>query len=90
MELDSLEQMNSLYETLYTHIRSLRKGNKLLEEQEEGHEEEEEAERADYNEEEDDDIEYDPDVVIEVLTKYMEMKHGQVDQSGTGRKTLLK
>jgi hypothetical protein len=83
--------MNSLYETLYTHIRSLRKGKLLDGEEEEGHEEEEEAEKADYNDEEDDEIEYDPDVVIEVLTKFMEKKNGlDQSESGSPKKTSLK
>jgi len=77
LELDSLEQMNQLYETLYTHVRTLRKGNKMLGEEEEM-ENEGEEENNQY-EDEDTDFEYDPDVVIDALTKFMERKQGQPD-----------
>jgi len=82
LELDSLEQMNELYETLYTSIRVMRKENKVLENgDDEEHQDEdaeaEEAEQADEFDEEDGDIEYDPDVVIDALTKFMEQKQGQ-------------
>jgi len=81
LELDSLEQMNNLYETLYTNIRKLRK-NKVLE-NEEGEEEAEEAEEAEEEyDDEDGEIEYDPDAVIDALTKFMEAKQGQKDDAG--------
>jgi len=90
LELDSLQQMNLLYETLYSNIRSLRK-NKVLED---NNEEEEGAEEAEEEENEDDDgeIEYDPDAVIEALTKFMEGKQGQKDQSDLSptRKAIAK
>ena len=70
--------MNNLYETLYTSIRKLRK-NKVLE-NEEGEEEAEEAEEAEEEyDDEDGEIEYDPDAVIDALTKFMEAKQGQKD-----------
>jgi len=80
LELESLEQMNSLYETLYTNIRKLRK-NKVLE-NEEGEEEAEEAEEAEEEyDDEDGEIEYDPDAVIDALTKFMEAKQGNKDDA---------
>jgi len=80
LELESLEQMNNLYETLYTNIRKLRK-NKVLE-NEEGEEEAEEAEEAEEEyDDEDGEIEYDPDAVIDALTKFMEAKQGNKDDA---------
>jgi len=80
LELESLEQMNSLYETLYTNIRKLRK-NKVLE-NEEGEEEAEEAEEGEEEyDDEDGEIEYDPDAVIDALTKFMEAKQGNKDDA---------
>jgi len=76
LELDSLEQMNALYETVYTSIRSMKKG-KVLNDEEEGENEGEEAENNEYEDE--DDFEYDPDAIIDALTKFMERKQGQTD-----------
>jgi len=78
LELDSLEQMNSLFENLYNNVRTLRK-NKVLE-NEEGEENEEDVAEGEEDEEEvddDGDIEYDPDAVIDALTKFMEERQGQ-------------
>ncbi len=83
LELESLQQMNLLYETLYTNIRSLRKNKILGDRQEDDEEGEEEAEEDEYvDEEEDGEIEYDPDLVIEALTKFMEGRVGQNDDQG--------
>jgi len=79
LELESLQQMNLLYETLYTNVRTLRK-NKVLDDNAEAEEDEgaEEAEEEEYEDDEGE-IEYDPDAVIEALTKFMEGKQGQKD-----------
>ena len=82
LELESLQQMNLLYETLYTNVRTLRK-NKVLDDNAEAEEDEgaEEAEEEEYEDDEGE-IEYDPDAVIEALTKFMEGKQGQKDDQG--------
>jgi len=74
--------MNLLYETLYTNVRTLRK-NKVLDDNAEAEEDEgaEEAEEEEYEDDEGE-IEYDPDAVIEALTKFMEGKQGQKDDQG--------
>jgi len=77
LELDSLEEMNSLYEALYTHVRVLRK-NEVLGENGEEEQMENDEERENEYDDEDGDIEYDPDVVIEALIKFMEEKQGQL------------
>ena len=66
----------------------MRKENKVLEngDDEEHQDEDAEAEENEQGDEfngEEGDIEYDPDVVIDVLTKFMEQKQGQKD-SQTG------
>ena len=71
----------------------MRKENKVLENgDDEEHQDEdgeaEEAEQADEYDDEDGDIEYDPDVVIDALTKFMEQKQGQKD-SQTGIYTII-
>lgn len=79
LELDSLQEMNSLYENLYNNVRTLRK-NKVLEDREEHEDDEaEEAEEDEEYEDEDGEIEYDPDAVIDALIKFMETKQGQKD-----------
>jgi len=85
LELDSLEEMNALYEALYTHVRVLKKGNEVLGENgEEEQENEEDEKENEYDEE--DNIEYDPDVVIEALIKFMEEKQGQDTENKNSRK----
>jgi len=86
LELDSLEQMNSLYEDLYNHIRVLRKETKIIRDNEEDEEgaEAEEAEEAEEFDDEDGEIEYDPDAVIDALTRFMEKRQGRKEDQPEG------
>jgi len=83
LELDSLEQMNALYEDLYNNIRVLRKESKFIRGNEEGEEgeEAEEAEEAEEYDDEDGEIEYDPDAVIDALTRFMENRQGKKEDT---------
>ena len=66
MALDSVEEMDMLYKDLYKNVR-VSKHQRILGNEEEG---EEEGEEEEYVEEEPE-IDYDPDLIIESLIRFM-------------------